>query len=119
LLVTFYATGMIFKALIDPLGFNALSDVSALPLLILIFSAVSLLLSIIVTSYGRRVETEADGYALELTGDPNSFISAIAKLTDQNLAEADPNRWVELLLYDHPSYRSRLRHAKNFFTQRQ
>jgi len=119
LLVTFYATGMIFKAIIEPLGFNTLSDVSALPLLILIFSAVSLLLSIIAAGYGRRVETEADGYALELTDDPNSFISAIAKLTDQNLAEAEPSRWVELLLYDHPSYRSRVEHAKNYFAHRQ
>ena len=119
LLVTFYATSLILEASIGPLGFNGLSDVSAFPLLILIFSSVSLLLSLIATGYGRHVETEADGYALELTDDPNSFVSAIAKLTDQNLAEAEPSRWVELLLYDHPSYRSRVEHAKNFFTHRQ
>jgi len=119
LLVTFYATGMIFKALIEPLGFSAISDVSAFPLLILIVSIISLLLSVITTSYGRRIEAEADSYALGLTDDPNSFVSAMAKLTDQNLAEAEPSRWVELLLYDHPSYRSRVEHAKNFFTHRQ
>jgi STE24 endopeptidase len=118
LLVTFYASGMIFRAVIEPLGFSALSDVSALPLLILIFGLVSLPFSIITTGYGRRVEAEADSYALELTDDPNSFISAIAKVTDQNLAEAEPNRWVELLLYDHPSYRSRLEHAKKYFARR-
>ncbi len=119
LLVTFYAAGMIFKALIEPLGFSALSDVSAFPMLILIFSAVSLPLSIIATGYGRCVEAEADAYALELTNDPNSFISAIVKLTNQNLAEAEPSRWVELLLYDHPSYRSRLEYAKKYFARRQ
>ena len=118
LLVTFYASGMIFEALIEPLGFSAISDVSAFPLLILIFSAISLLLSAITAGYGRRVETEADSYSLELTDDPNSFISAIAKLTDQNLAEAEPSHWVELLLYDHPSYRSRVEHAKNYIAYR-
>ena len=114
LLVTFYATGMIFKAIIEPLGFNTLSDVSALPLLILIFSAVSLLLSIIATGYGRHVETEADAYALELTDDPNSFISAIAKLTDQNLSVAFPSRLVELWYYDHPPYGRRVNLARNY-----
>lgn len=114
LLIGFYTTGLILEAGIGPLGFSGLSDVSALPLLILIFSAVSLLLSLIATSYGRYVETEADSYALELTNNPTSFISAMTKLTDQNLAEAEPSRWVELLLYDHPSYRSRVEHAKNY-----
>lgn len=119
LLATFYASGMIFEALIEPLGFSALSDTSAFPLLILIFSTVSILLSIITTGYGRRVEAEADAYALELTDDPNSFISAIVKLTNQNLAEAEPSRWVELLLYDHPSYRSRVEYAKKYFARKQ
>jgi STE24 endopeptidase len=88
--------------------------VSALPLLVLIFGAVSLLLSPVVTGYTRRIETEADGYALELTDDPASFISAMTRLTDQNLAEAEPGRWVEFLLYDHPSYRSRVAHARGY-----
>lgn len=114
LLVNLYAAGIILDAVIEPLGFSGLSDVSALPLLALIFAAVNLLLSPITTSYGRRLETEADGYALELTSDPVSFVSTMARLTDQNLAEAEPNRWVELLFHDHPSYRSRLAHARRF-----
>ena len=114
LLLAFYATGLILEASIVPLGFSGLSDVSALPLLVLIFGAVSLLLSPVVTGYTRRIETEADGYALELTDDPASFISAMTRLTDQNLAEAEPGRWVELLLYDHPSYRSRVAHSRGY-----
>jgi STE24 endopeptidase len=114
LLVNLYAAGIILDAVIEPLGFGSLSDVSTLPLLVLVFAVVNLLLSPITTSYGRRIETEADGYALELTSDPTAFISAIARLTDQNLAEAEPNRWVELLLHDHPSYRSRLAYARRF-----
>lgn len=114
MLVNLYAASIILEAVIEPLGFSGLSDVSALPLLVLIFAAVSLLLSPITTSYGRRLEKEADGYALELTSDPVSFVSTMARLTDQNLAEAEPNRWIELLLHDHPSYHSRLVHARKF-----
>ena len=114
MLLNLYAASLILDAVIEPLGFSGLLDVSALPLLVLVFTVFNLILSPITTGYGRRLETEADGYALELTSDPASFISAIARLTDQNLAEAEPNRWVELLLHDHPSYRSRLAHARRF-----
>jgi len=114
MLVNLYAASLVLDAVIEPLGFSGLSDVSALPLLVLIFIVINLLLSPIITGYGRRLETEADGYALELTGNPSSFISAMARLTDQNLAEAEPSRWVELLLHDHPSYHSRLEHARSF-----
>jgi STE24 endopeptidase len=119
MLVSFYLTSLILKAIVAPLGFGGLSDASALPLLVLVFGAVNLPLSLVITSYTRRVETEADGYALELTGDPASFVSAMTKLTDQNLAEAEPGRWIELLFHDHPSYRSRVAHAKNYLVHRE
>lgn len=59
-------------------------------------------------------EFAADGYALELTGDPGSFVSAMTRLTDQNLAEAEPGRWVERLLHDHPGYNNRVEHARRY-----
>jgi STE24 endopeptidase len=114
LLAGLYAASLIFKAAVIPLGFSGAGDVAALPLLILIFGAVSLLLSPLANSYSRRLETAADGYALELTGDPGSFVSAMTRLTDQNLAEAEPGRWVERLLHDHPGYSSRVEHARRY-----
>ena len=111
LLIGFYITSLVLKAAVVPLGFSSISDVAGLPLLILIFGVFSLLLTPLTNSYSRRLETAADSDALRLTGDPESFIRAMAKVTDQNLAEAQPNRWVELLLWDHPSYQRRLEHA--------
>lgn len=40
------------------------------------------------------------------------------RLTDQNLGEARPSRWVELLLYDHPPYYRRIEHARYYQAQR-
>jgi hypothetical protein len=42
----------------------------------------------------------------------------MTKLTDQNLAVADPSRCVELLFYDHPPYTKRvgLAHRYNIRT---
>ena len=114
LLAGLYAASLIFKASVVPLGFSGAADVAALPLLILIFGAVSLLLPPLANSYSRRLESAADGYALELTGDPGSFVGAMTRLTDQNLAEAEPGRWVERLLHDHPGYNSRVEHSRRY-----
>jgi STE24 endopeptidase len=114
LLAGLYAASLIFKATVMPLGFSGAGDAAALPLLILIFGAISLLLSPLANGYSRYLESAADGYALELTGDPGSFVGAMTRLTDQNLAEARPGRWVERLLYDHPGYNSRVEHARRY-----
>lgn len=118
LLIGLYVTDLMLKATVVPLGFSSISDVAALPLLILIFAGVSLLMIPLTNSYSRHLEAAADDYALRLTDDPESFITAMTKLTDQNLAEAQPSRWVELLLYDHPSYNRRVEYAGYYLAHR-
>lgn len=118
LLIGFYATGLILEACIGPLGFSGIDDIAVLPLLVLVFAVLSLLIMPISNTLIRRFEKAADDFALRLTGNPQVFITMMTKLTDQNLAEAEPSRWVELLLYDHPSYRSRVEHAKNYSAHR-
>jgi len=56
--------------------------------------------------YNRRIELAADKFALELSGNSQAFANLMTKLTDQNLSEAEPSRWVKLLFYDHPPYRN-------------
>ncbi|GAI07846.1 unnamed protein product, partial [marine sediment metagenome] len=62
----------------------------------------------------RHLEAAADDYALRLTDNPESFINTMTKLADQNLSEAQPSRWVELLIYDHPCYHKRVEHARHY-----
>ena len=38
----------------------------------------------------------------------------LTKLADQNLAEAQPPRWAEVLLYDHPPYGKRMAMARGY-----
>jgi len=114
LLVGFYVADLALKASVLPLCFNGISDIAALPLLMLIFAAFSLVVIPLLNSYTRHLEMAADEYALRLTDNPKSFIDAMTKLTDQNLAEAQPSRWVELLIYDHPSYHRRVEHARYY-----
>ena len=102
-----------------PLGFNMPGDPASLPLIILLFGAFGTLLSPLINSFTRYVENQADGYALKLTDDPQSFIDAMTRLANQNLAVANPPKWEELLMYDHPSYNRRVKQARDYAAGRQ
>lgn len=114
LFIYLWLTYIITTALVEPLGFGSVGDIAALPLLILVFSVVNMIFVPVANRCIRYFETAADSYALQLTEKPQAFISMMTRLTDQNLAEAAPSRWVELLFHDHPSYQSRLAHAMKF-----
>jgi STE24 endopeptidase len=64
--------------------------------------------------WSRWREVKADQYALKMTGQPRAFISAMTRLANQNLADADPPAWVEFLLHSHPSISKRVAMAKAF-----
>ena len=56
----------------------------------------------------RRMETEADRTALELTRDPETFVRTEVRLGRENLADVVPPRWIEFLLYTHPANARRI-----------
>ena len=113
LVAVFFLVAIIFEVALELLGFGAITDVAALPLLIFITGSLNLVLTPILYSYIRRRETAADGFALKLTGDKVSFLSMMTRIHDQNLAEVEPARWIERLFYDHPSYKSRVDYANS------
>jgi STE24 endopeptidase len=83
-------------------------------LVILLIGVLGFFTTPLLSSFSRFIESQADRYALQLTRDPDSFVSAMNRLTNQNLNEAVPPRWVEVLLDDHPSYRQRMATAERF-----
>ena len=95
-----------------PLGVATLSDLAALPLIGLGLFLVSLLLMPILNGISRWCEAQADRFALQMTENPQAFIAAMHRLAEQNLAEVEPPRWVEILLYDHPSIARRIAMAR-------
>ena len=48
-------------------------------------------------------ELKVDRYALQATGKGEAFASALARLANQNLADADLETWVGWLLSSHPA----------------
>jgi STE24 endopeptidase len=62
----------------------------------------------------RLHERRADRYALEATRNADAFISAMKRLSQQNLAEERPSRLVRWLFYSHPPIRERIEAARAF-----
>jgi len=113
-LLAFYLSDVVLKASLTPLAFQGIADVAAFPLLVLSLAIFGLAITPLVNTYSRYLEASADKTAVELTANPQAFITAMAKLTEQNLAVAQPSRWVEVLFCDHPSYTKRVNLARRY-----
>jgi STE24 endopeptidase len=88
--------------------FRGVADVANFPLLALVMSSLSLLALPVVNYFSRRLETAADLYALDITGDALAFVSSMEKLADINLANKTPNKIIEFLFYSHPCVEDRI-----------
>ena len=106
--VGFYVAARALPALTKALGFRGIADIANLPLLALLMMALSLLGMPLKNFFSRRLETAADLYALDVTGDALAFVSSMEKLADINLANKNPNKIVEFLFYSHPSVEKRI-----------
>ena len=114
ILVGLYLVHLFLTVSVPFLGFQNVADLAALPLLVAVIVAFTAGLQPLSNACNRHIEAIADRYALSLTGNAEGFITVMAKLTDQNLSEAKPSRWVELLFYDHPSYHRRVAMAMKY-----
>lgn len=113
-LIGFYIADVILRAGVAYFGFYGISDLAAMPLFALALGAYGLVTMPLSNAYSRWRENRADVYALETTHNPLAFTGAMEKLADQNLAELEPEPWVEFLLYDHPSIGKRLALARAY-----
>ncbi len=117
-LLAFYVTNLALTGAVAIFSFQGIRDIAGLPWLILVLATFILVLQPALNWYNRRIETAADETALVLSDNPQAFVSLMTKLTDQNLNQAEPSRWVKLLFYDHPTYNERIKLARNYISRR-
>jgi len=110
----FFAADLALRWLEDPLGLRGLSDPAALPMLLLMGGAWSLLLMPLANAVSRAQERAADRYALKTTGNAEAFVTAMKRLSQQNLAEEHPSLLVRWFFYSHPPIRERIDAARAF-----
>ena len=73
-----------------------------------LFEPVSKLLGVVMMMLSRKNEYEADAYAAEVTGQPESLISGLKKLSKDNLSNLTPHPFFVFLNYSHPPMLKRL-----------
>jgi len=110
----FYLTSLGLSWGISQFGFASISDIAALPLFALSLGAYGLLTMPLSNGFSRWRERLADEFALLLTGNGEAYASALTRLSNQNLAEVNPDPWVEFLLYSHPALEKRIRNANAY-----
>ena len=114
LLLVFAAGDLVLRTLGPMAGVPSPADLAGMPLLALTAGAVSLAVAPLGLALSRHHERRADRFALELTGNPAAFISAMRRLGAQNLAEEHPSRLVQWLFHSHPPMAERLASARSW-----
>jgi Zn-dependent protease with chaperone function len=110
----FYVAARLLELAVPVFGLRGPADPAGLPVLLLGAGAVSLLMLPWAHAMSRAYERSADRFALELTNNPEAFISAMRHLAAQNLAEEQPSKVVEWLFYSHPPIRERIAAAQAY-----
>jgi STE24 endopeptidase len=113
--VGFWAASLVLGYAVTTLHmYPEVHDFANLPLLALVSSVLSLLLLPALNAFSRRNEWEADRYCWKAVPSIAPFISAMNKLSEQNLAERNPSRLVEVLFHSHPPISKRIAAAEQF-----
>jgi STE24 endopeptidase len=112
ILLTLYLAYRLSNTLIakfrDWFGFDQLSDIASLPLLLLMVSVFSFLMSPVALAFSRYQEHEADRFTLELTRDNHDAATAFVKLQQENLGVPRPGWLHKIWRESHPSIGDRI-----------
>lgn len=78
----------------------------------LLYSPISTITGIFLNMLSRKNEFEADNYAKSTTGTGEHLISALRKLSSNNLSNLNPDKWYVFFHYSHPPLLERVRNLK-------
>jgi len=90
-------------------GVSEVGDVAVTPLVVLVFSVYTFILTPFTNSYSRMQEMEADMFGLNAARQPDGFAEAALKLGEYRKMEPGPIE--EWIFFDHPSGATRIRTA--------
>lgn len=93
-------------------GVRGMDDPAAIPIYAILFSLFFLLLTPVTNSIIRTYESEADAFGLDVAREPDGFAKIALALSEYRKIE--PGAIEEILFYDHPSGRTRIRMAMDW-----
>jgi STE24 endopeptidase len=112
--VGLFVAGRFASVALPVLSLPSLAYVPGFPTVFFVVELFFLLMSPLLNWWSRRLESRADRFALQLTGDPAAFAAAMRRIGCQNLVELCPPRWSEVLLATHPALHRRIQLAQSW-----
>lgn len=105
------------EGLFEAFHISEMSVYAGLLFFSLLFTPVELALSVLVNAASRRNEFEADAFAARTTGSAKPLISALKKLSGNNLTNLTPHPFHAFLHYSHPPVLQRIAALREFATE--
>lgn len=107
---------LILRAAAQRLQLAGVADVAGLPLLLLVTALSGLAAMPAINGFSRWMERRADEYSFAALETATPLMHGLERLARTNLAEVNPPRWKEWLLYSHPSIGTRLRRGRQWMS---
>ena len=108
--VLFFVLGFFIRSepLSSAFGVNEPSVYCSLLFFTILFKPISKILSVLMNILSRKNEFEADSYAADVTGNAESLITALKKLSADNLSNLTPHPFYVFMHYSHPPVSKRI-----------
>lgn len=118
IIISVFTNGLMFyilslfinnKGLFRAFKMDELSIYASLCFFGFLYTPIVMIISILANAVSRKHEYEADDYAVSTRGKPSSMISALKKLSVDNLSNLSPHPLKVFLNYSHPPVLERIR----------
>ena len=118
--------GITVSAVVSLIGFFIMADIysaytavvklplyslQAIPFLAFIVTLFGIVAMPLGNFYSRKIEHEADMFAIAATGMKDSFVESMRKLGKLNMTPENPPAWIEKIFFSHPSIGARIKAA--------
>jgi len=95
-------------------GFGEIADVASLPLILVLFSVATLVVTPVALAMQRHFEHEADRFGLEITRDNRAAATAFVTLQQENLGVPRPGRLYTWWRASHPTLGDRIDFSNDY-----
>lgn len=104
----------ILKKYKDRFKVHEFKDIASYPIIILVINFCFIFIVPAMNAYSCYIEHEADIFAIEITKDNSSAISAFYKLSNNGISIKNPDIFYKMWKYDHPPIEKRIEFFKRY-----
>lgn len=112
-----YLANFLYQYVVKERAFNVQSPYTVFTLVLLFVSTLSYFLEPLINWLSRRMEYEADEFAVKLLKSPVPMILALKRLVGENLSNLNPSPIYKAWYYTHPAPEERIKNLQRSFSQ--